>query len=243
MFGERVSSAILRVSCWCFVRSLLVLFMHGLLYCLPCMDPHGLRSCSPRIVPVRSALLLARSVAAWDALLVASLPPHDPPGISSGPVPAPSVRLLVWSRPSAQYLVWTCSYSVCALARLVLSLSAILLALPCPVSARSVRPTSRLVLSLHGPPNISSGPVHARSAHHLVWPCPCTVHLTSPLVLSKHGLLIISSGPAPLRSAEHLVGSCPCTVRPTSRLVLSLYRPHSCTSRLVPARSAQHLVW
>ena len=203
----------------CSVNELALLFLEFLLVLRPLITG-PVHSWSAVLLALhglaRSTLLLARSVAAWDALLVAFLPLHDPPGISSGPVPAPSVRLLLWSRPSAQYLVWTCSCSVCALACLVLSLS--------------------------GPPNISSGPVPAQSAQHLVWSCPCTVRALARLVLSLHGPSGCSPGPIPARSDLLLALSCPCTVRPAARLVLFLYRPPIISSGLVPVRSAQHLV-
>ena len=205
MFGERVSAAFLRVSCCRFVRSLLVLFILGLLSCLHCMDSHGLLSCllGLSLPGTRTWLPDCHYMIRPAYRLVPSL--HRPSGCSPGPVRPPNISFGPVHARSA--LLLALSYPC---------LAAILLALPCPCT---VRPTSRLVLSLHGPCSCSPCPVPAQSAQHLVGSCPCTVCSTSRRVLSLHGPRSCSSG-----------------------LVLSLHGPSGCSSGPIPVPSALLLV-
>ena len=200
------------------VATVLVLFMHGLLSCLPCM------------VPARSTLLLASSLSL-----------HGPPTISSGPVHARSAILHALS----PYRPRSC------LPRLVLSLhgprfcsprpvpasAALLLASSCPCTVRAL---ARLVLSLHGPPNISSGPVHARSVLLLALSYLCTVCRLARLVLSLYGLRSHLLGLS-LPGTRSWLSDCHYMIRPAYRLVPSLHRPSGCSPGPVPAPSVCHL--
>ena len=175
-------------------------------------------------VSVPSALLLDLSYPCTvrpAAHLALSL--HGPPNISSGPVPARSARDLVWSYPC----------TVRPAARLVLFMLGLCSCLPCLVPVWSAF-SLVLVLSLHGPPNISSGPVPVPSAILLGLVLTCTVGFDGPCPCLP--------GPVRARSALMLALSCPCTVRALARLALSLDDLCSCLLRLASARSALLLV-
>ena len=195
--------------------------MHGPPSCMPCprivralvrlvLSLHGPRFCSPRLIPARSAHLLASSrscTARAFVRLVLSL--HRPPNISIGPVPVSAV----------QHLVWSCLCVVCALACL-----ASVRPRPCspcisPVwSAFSLGLVLTCTADFDGSPSCSTGSLHARSA---------ILHALSPyrprsclprLVLALYGPRSCSPRSRTVLSLL-LVWSCPCTVHPTARLV------------------------
>ena len=182
--------------------------MHGPPFCMPC----------PRTV--RALVCLASSWPCTVRVLVRLVPAPSCPCCSSGPVPARSTRLLVWSGLCV----------ICTLACLALSLYR-----PRPCSPCIIPVWSAFLLGLaltcmadfDGSPSCSTGPLHARSAILLALPCPLMVCALVCLALSLYlprscSLCLVSA-----RSALLLASSCPCIGRPTARLVLSLYRPRS----------------
>ena len=149
------------------------------------------RPCSPCIIPVWSAILLG--------LVLACTAGFDgSPPCSTGPHQARSSILLASS----------CPRTVCALARPFLCRPCS--GLPC---SRTVRPASCLVPPPFGPPDLTFGPVHARSAILLASPRPRTVRAIACLLsLSDPPSCLLCLVPVPSTLLPAL--SFPCTVRP-----------------------------